>query len=607
MKQKEMLFDLESNELLELNQDGNPMETAEDVQPSVENEESEANINREEAQQDTAPKQTQSNVTQEANQNKSNTYSKSSKKKKKKQKREAEKAEAENRKKLENEKIREDVIDEEAINEEAIKTKSQATSIENQNRQEAASTQEEDTIDSNIERDIDLEFINTARKSTGKIDLSDIGEEMQGGTSKEVQTVKTSKKSQPGATESKKQKAGSVRARQGQNKPSETKIPSGIPIDSKEQIEKLKGAAQNAKEAIGKTAGNVAKASKPALEKTGEQAKKLWAAFKASAAKTTKNVQKDFGEGGIKRLIQRNKMTLTLGALIVVIGIGLYAIQFQSLPKLSETHKQTGGINYKSYDAEVHPMEILSTVKANMQEFKGAPSETGDGSSEEMRYVVYSMEWFGKNRKTVIYHDPTNTFNRIKLVVDNESAESLYEKLIKDLGQPTDESTPTVREGWAVWVKDAIRYKMMHRGSFTQIDMSIAKYDNTQNLPVGKYPIIIQSINNLDLNRDEVIDEKILLLGNRNNSTEISFSKLYLLVWDGKKTYIQEMDAEYDGGKYPQLQFIDIDGDDTEELVISAENNIVNNFNAFKYTGTALERVYSGYEEPGKNEQQPNQ
>lgn len=367
---------------------------------------------------------------------------------------------------------------------------------------------------------------------------------------------------------------------------------------------------ENLKENMAKIAGNISETAKPALEslqaKSKDFAKKIKPAMEKtqkSLAKTGQNLKKDMDKSGIKGLLERYKFSLIAGALILAAGLSIYAISFQSLPKLSETHMENSGENYKNFDAEAHPMEILSTVRENMKEFKGDPTEKGDGKTEDTRYVVYSLEWFGMNRKTVLYYDGTNTFYRIKLEVGNESAESLYEKMTKTLGKPMEEKDPTVKEGYAVWIKDAIKYKMMHRGSYTQIDMSIAKYDNTQNLPVGKYPITIQSINNIDLNGDKEINEKILLLGNRPSSTSIAFDKLYLLVWDGQKTYLKEMDPEYDGGSYPQISFKDTDKDGKEEIIISAENNIVVNYNAFKYTGSSLDKVYSGYEEPGHHEQ----
>ena len=574
-----MLFDLESNELLELNQDGNPTVENSTVENSTEESSTEENSTEENSTEENSTEEnstkenpTKESPTEEENSQKKKNSNQQGKKSKKKKKAGKNQGKKENPQKQDNKKV-----------------------IEGEGKKEAKENIEEveeilgREIEKDIEKDIDLEFIKIAKKST--------------------------------SGDSEKTKKQKQQAKEGEKAPSEKKSLE-LPAGQKEEIEKAKKLALQAGENIKKTGDQAIKRAKPALEKAGDklvatakpalekaavQSKKLWATFKASAAKTGKNIKKDFSQGGFKRVIQKNRMTLTLGALLMVMGVGLYAIQFQSLPKLQETHTEGSSSNYKNYDAEAHPMEILSTVKSNMQEFKGEPSEIGDGKTEETRYVVYSMEWFGKNRKTVIYHDPTNTFSRIKLVIDNESAESLYEKLVNNLGKPLEESTPTVREGWAVWVKDSIRYKMMHRGSFTQLEMSIAKYDNSQNLDVGKYPIVVQNIQGIDLNGDGTVDEKILLLGNRNSSTDMAFSKLYLLVWDGKKTYLEEMEADYDGGKYPQLEWVDTNGDGQAELLVSAENNIVNNYNVFQYTGTALEKTYSGYEEPGHNEQEANQ
>lgn len=344
-----------------------------------------------------------------------------------------------------------------------------------------------------------------------------------------------------------------------------------------------------------------------AKEKTGKLlsgiAGKL-AGLGSKIKESLKGMKLDTKEGGFKRVVENNKTTLIVAAAIILIGGAAYTFSYQSLPKLRDTHEENSGQSYKTYDAEVHPMQILSTVRENMVEFKGDPTSKGDGKTAESKYVIYSLDWFGSKRKTVLYYDETNTFNRIKLEIGNESAESLYEKLLKELGSPIEEEDPTVREGWAIWIKDAVKYKMMHRGDYTQLEMSIAKYENTQNLEIGKYPATIQYISTVDLNGDKEIDEKILLLGTRNSSTHINFDKLYLLVWDGKKTHLMEMNPENDGGAYPQVSFYDYDKDGKEDIVVSAENNVVDNYNIFSYGEEGLKLIYSGYEEPGLNEQE---
>ena len=369
--------------------------------------------------------------------------------------------------------------------------------------------------------------------------------------------------------------------------------------DSREKFEDF---AQEMTEKSKQKADAVMKSAGPAMGSLGKKTKDFFTSIKNSVSQFFRGLSSDVKEGGLKKLVERNKVTLMLALLVIVIGGGIYAFTYQRLPSLSENHAENSGGNYKTYDAEVHPMQILSTVRENMTEFKGEPSSKGDGKSDDTKYVVYSLDWFGQARKTVIYYDGNNAFNRIKLEIDNESATSIYEKLTKELGTPLEDHDPTVREGWAVWIKDSIKYKMMHRGSYTQVDMTIAKYDNSQNLPVGKYPVLIQNINNIDLNGDKVIDEKILLLGNREVSTNINFDNLYLLVWDGKKTHVKAMSEEYDGGSFPQIEFYDQDKDGAEDIVVSSENNIVNHYNVFKYTGTDLSLIYSGYEEPGLNE-----
>lgn len=355
-------------------------------------------------------------------------------------------------------------------------------------------------------------------------------------------------------------------------------------------------------EKTGNLLKNVQEGSKPFFEKAGQNIKKGSTSLGASVSKSFNNAKESIKKGGIKEFAKNNKITLVVALLVVMIGGGIYAYRYQSLPNLSETHTQNAGNkDYSTYNADVHPMQILSTTRENMVDFKGEPADKGDGKTPETKYVIYSMGWFGKNRKTVMNYDNSNHFTKIKLEIGNESAQSIYDKLLLELGTPLDDQNPTVKGGYAIWIKDAVRYKMLHRGSYSTIEMSIASYDNSAGLQVGKYPIVIQSISHIDLNGDSKLDEKILLLGNKANSVTTNFDKLYLLVWDGKKTYLKEMDEEFDGGSFPQIDFMDTDGDKKEEIVVISDNNFVKNYHAFKYTETSVDKIYSGYEAPKKS------
>ncbi len=309
-----------------------------------------------------------------------------------------------------------------------------------------------------------------------------------------------------------------------------------------------------------------------------------------------RDISKTLRQGGAGGFFGRYLGLIVGFAAVLLIGIGIYIYNYQKLPTLNRTHIESAVSSYQTYNAEVHPMQLLSTVRENMEEYRGAPTGKGDGKSAETRYVVYSLDWFGMKRKTVLFYDTNGQFIRIKLEIGNESAQSLFDKLKAELGTPLEEDDPTVRGGYAIWIKDAVRYKFMHRGTYSTLEMSIAEYENPSALALGDKPVTIQYINQVDLNGDGTIDEKILLLGNKGEGITTHFAKLYLLVWDGKKTYLKEMASEYDGGTFPQLIFANADEDPAEELVVVAENNVVNHYNVFKYTGTSLDWIYAGYE-----------
>lgn len=385
--------------------------------------------------------------------------------------------------------------------------------------------------------------------------------------------------------------------------------------DGKEKLEDMmaKGAVaaeqglKSTKEAAAK-AGAIAKESiqdfskkaGPHFKNLGEKSKEGASVFLARLKQSFKNGKRSFKRGGIKQFAKDNIITLSIALLVVFLGGGYYLYSYQKLPVLSKTHTENAGNNYLSYDADVHPMQILSTVRENMVDFRGLPTAKGDGKAPETRYVVYSLEWFGKNRKTILFYDENSQFTRIKLEIGNESATELFEKLKTELGTPLENADPTVKGGYATWIKDSIHYKMMHRGTYSTIEMTKAVYQNAPNIGITEPTYTIQYINTIDLNNDGTIDEKILVLGNKAAGITTNYKKLYLLVWDGTKTHLKEMDPEYDGGSFPQIRFADTDKDKREEFVIAAENNVVTNYNVFKHTGSSFELIYSGYEDPTK-------
>lgn len=366
----------------------------------------------------------------------------------------------------------------------------------------------------------------------------------------------------------------------------------------KETRENLAKAGEKAKDSM----KQMSEKAKPLAKATGKSFQKGFSSMQGSLGKMAGSAQKSIREGGLKRFVKENMITMIIAFVVVVVGGGFYWSSYKKLPMLSETHAQNKGNDYRSYDADAHPMNILSAVREGMEDFKGAPSSKGDGKTPETKYVIYSLNWFGMPRKTILFYNNNQQFIKIKLEIGNESAKSIYDKLKKELGTPLEDQDPTVKGGYAIWIKDAIRYKMLHRGTYSTIEMTLATYDNPSALNVGKSPYTIQYLKDIDLNGDNVLDEKILLLGNKGEGITTNFSKIYLLVWDGKKTYLRSMAEEFDGGSFPQIEFKDINGDKKEEIMISAENNIVTNYNVFEYTGEDMKLIYSGYEEPTKTE-----
>ncbi|MDO5095567.1 MAG: hypothetical protein Q4D65_03325 [Peptostreptococcaceae bacterium] len=365
---------------------------------------------------------------------------------------------------------------------------------------------------------------------------------------------------------------------------------------SKKAAKKAKKASQKAAEMT----KNAAEKAKPIAEATGTAIKNSTSAIADGTKKKIDKAQKDIQKHGWKQFLLDNRITVALALCVVLIGGGIYLYNYKKLPTLGRTHLESSGANYKKLDVKMHPMEILSLDRANLKALLGEPGGSGDGKKAETRYDTFTANWFGKERKGWFFYNKDNLYERIKLQIADQSGQQLFDKLKEQLGTPMEDKDPSKKEGYAVWIKDAVHYKLMHHGKYATITMTPAKYDNPSKLALGKNPLMIQYINNLDLNGDGKIDEKIVLLGNKVEGLTSRFEKLYLLIWDGKKTYLKEMDPDYDGGSYPQINFANTDNERDEEIVISADNNVVDNYNVFKYTGDDVTLIYKGYDSPIK-------
>lgn len=298
-----------------------------------------------------------------------------------------------------------------------------------------------------------------------------------------------------------------------------------------------------------------------------------------------------------KSFFEKHKKTLILATVALIGAVGVYVTYYSNMPILKETHsKEINGV-LASYDAELHPFEILSSDRKLLSEAKGQPTSKGDGKTDETKFVVYTFEWFGRKRETILYYDKQQHFNRVKLKIGNESAKDLNTKLTELLGEPVENNDPTVKGGHAIWIKDSVQYKLIHHGGYATVEMKLARYENTANLKVGKNPLVIQKLYKQDTNKDEKL-ESIMLLGNKKDQFSTNYNYLHLILWDGK-TYSIRMPANMDGGAYPQLEIKDIDGDGKDEIIVSSDNNdVVKNYNVFKFNGQKLEQTYSGHDEP---------
>lgn len=285
---------------------------------------------------------------------------------------------------------------------------------------------------------------------------------------------------------------------------------------------------------------------------------------------------------------------IVLGLLIV--GLGGYGVYYLLSPDLDSAQTSYEDMISPRFNSEIHPIELFSTSLENLMDFKGEPITQGDGSTPDSRYVVYKMDWFGQIRDTAVYYDTSTNVESIRIKVGDIPASDLYNQYFEMFGMPKEEVDPTKKGGYAIFVKDGVQVKIIHNGEYMSVDMRLAKYDNVNNLSVGENPIVVQNILDYDINQDGEND-KIFLIGNKGSASTL-YDKLYLLVWDGNKTHLLNMAEEVDGGSYPKLLLINADSDKDNEIVITAGNNeIIRNYNVFKYEDGNITNIYSGHNE----------
>lgn len=341
-------------------------------------------------------------------------------------------------------------------------------------------------------------------------------------------------------------------------------------------------------------AGDIKVKAKENLNLAKEKTLDFW----KNAKSYFKNVKEDKNSifNQIINIFKKDKRATYIVIGVLIVGIVGYGVYYVLSPDLDSAQTSYEDMLSPRFNSEIHPIELFSTSLENLVDFKGEPISQGDGSSQEARYVVYKMDWFGQTRDTAVYYDTSTNVESLRIKIGDVPAQDLYNQYFEMFGKPKEEMEPTKKGGYAIFIKDGVQVKIIHNGEYMSVDMRLAKYDNVNNLLVGENPIVVQNIFDYDINQDGEND-KILLIGNKNPASTL-YDKLYLLVWDGNKTHLFKMAEELDGGSYPQLLLVDADTDKIKEIVITAGNNeIIRNYNVFKYEDGNITNIYSGHNE----------
>nr|WP_308592426.1 hypothetical protein [uncultured Criibacterium sp.] len=284
-----------------------------------------------------------------------------------------------------------------------------------------------------------------------------------------------------------------------------------------------------------------------------------------------------------------------LVALLVAVS---YTMYYKSMPQLSKD----GQVSEKAEENRfpILPFDAFSMVKSDLT-LKFGEGTQGDGSNYDNQYIDYDQHWFNKDFKARYYYGLQDRIYQINLPVKKDDIKAVYEEMKVELGTPFydslfDKSKP-LEESYTHWIKDSTRYSLLYDQGQAFVKMKLEYYANPDGHNLGARPTVIQRIDN-----DKKVlggdASSILLIGDKEEYTQKYYKNLYVVLGSKKGSIVGRLPKDTDGGMYPKMSIMDINGSGNQDILIEADNEYLKWFTGFEYKDGKLNVIYSKEDRP---------
>ena len=296
-------------------------------------------------------------------------------------------------------------------------------------------------------------------------------------------------------------------------------------------------------------------------------------------------------------MINENKFTKIIATVVLVIAIIIgisYGVYYGGFGELDSNLEEE---QTKLQFSPILPFDAYSSLKPNIIELFGEGKQ-GEGVSDDTKYIDYKQEWFSIIADTRYYYGKQKRVYKTVLTYDIKDKEKLYLEMKKWLGEPLDDSLSDEKskKPRVFWIKDSVSYELLVGKNNIVVEARLAYYENPNKYEMGERPTVIQRLN-IDVSGDNENDA-VLLIGSKANYTDLTYKNLFLLIGNNSGAYYTEFPKMMDGGLDPQMKIIDIDSNETLDILVESDQYYIKNYNVFSFSGKSIDNIYAAENDP---------
>lgn len=298
--------------------------------------------------------------------------------------------------------------------------------------------------------------------------------------------------------------------------------------------------------------------------------------------------------------MKENDLTRVLAIAVLLLGvliIGGYLRYFYKLEPLTEEIADQVGEEEVQITMPVVPYKAYSIKKADLLA-KFGDGIPGEGTSQETKYVEYQQNWFNLDVPARYFYGKETRVYETILSYKEEEAQTVYDNMKKRFGEPIYDNffNEEAKNRETFWIADSINIFLRMRSGKPEVEMHMAYYENPKEHALGDRPTIVQRMK-LDLTGDGE-DDTLMLIGTKPEYTTPVYKNLFLLVESKEGDFFSGFPLERDGGESPQLRKVDTNGDGKDDFLVTADQGVVINYNAFEIEGKQIKNIYSSDIDP---------